>query len=64
MLLHFPGNHGEGERTRISYIGMQGDHTHAKREAVHAKYEVIPNANDSAQVRGENTLSNASKPGL
>ena len=63
LLLHFPGNHGGGERTRVSYIGLQGEHTHAKRQAVHARYEVIPNASDSAEVRGHNTLSNSSRPG-
>ena len=27
--------------TSIGYIGLQGDHTHGKREAVHATYEVL-----------------------
>eukprot|EP00928_Gymnodinium_smaydae_P006645 TRINITY_DN12365_c0_g1_i1.p2 TRINITY_DN12365_c0_g1~~TRINITY_DN12365_c0_g1_i1.p2 ORF type:complete len:210 (-),score=46.94 TRINITY_DN12365_c0_g1_i1:55-684(-) len=49
LLLYFHGNRGDVEQTRISYIGLQGEHTHAKREAVEAKYELIPNAEDKAE---------------
>eukprot|EP00932_Pfiesteria_piscicida_P005685 SRR837773.1560.p2 GENE.SRR837773.1560~~SRR837773.1560.p2 ORF type:complete len:149 (+),score=47.71 SRR837773.1560:135-581(+) len=48
VLMHFPGNHGGAERTRVSYIGLQGEHSHSKRQAVDAKYELIPNADDTA----------------
>mmetsp|Transcript_11035 Transcript_11035/g.23955 ORF Transcript_11035/g.23955 Transcript_11035/m.23955 type:complete len:213 (-) Transcript_11035:26-664(-) len=51
LLLHFPQNHGDAERTRISYIGLQGEHSHAKRQAVDAKYELVPNAEDSAEAQ-------------
>ena len=37
----FPANHGEGDETGVAYIGMQGDHTHGKREVVHADYELL-----------------------
>ena len=37
LALFFPSNHGEKEQTKISYIGMQGDHTHSQRMAVHAE---------------------------
>eukprot|EP00438_Fugacium_kawagutii_P028012 Skav236483 [mRNA] locus=scaffold1440:204201:204827:+ [translate_table: standard] len=43
LLLHFPGNHGGLDHTSVSYIGLQGPHSHAKREAVEAKYELVPN---------------------
>eukprot|EP00428_Durinskia_dybowskii_P029128 CAMPEP_0170236852 /NCGR_PEP_ID=MMETSP0116_2-20130129/18175_1 /TAXON_ID=400756 /ORGANISM="Durinskia baltica, Strain CSIRO CS-38" /LENGTH=210 /DNA_ID=CAMNT_0010487653 /DNA_START=1 /DNA_END=633 /DNA_ORIENTATION=- len=51
LLLHFPGNHGGVERTRVSYIGLQGEHSHAKRQAVDAKYELVPNAEDSKEAQ-------------
>jgi len=41
LLLHFPGNHGGAKRTRVSYVGLQGDHSHAKRQAVEATYELL-----------------------
>merc|ERR1712228_207227 len=48
LLLHFLENHSGGEldQTRVSYVGLQGEHTHAKRQAVDAKYELVPNADD------------------
>jgi len=48
LLLHFTENHSAGEldQTRVSYVGLQGEHTHAKRQAVEAKYELVPNAED------------------
>lgn len=47
LLLHFPGNHGGLPQTRVSYIGLQGEHSHAKRQAVDAKYEAVPNKDDA-----------------
>jgi hypothetical protein len=38
----FKTNHGD-DNTSIRYIGMQGEHTHHRREAVHADYEVLCN---------------------
>ena len=37
----FPANHGEGDETGVAYIGMQGDHSHDRREAVDATYELV-----------------------
>ena len=45
----FPSNHGGGDVTTLSYIGMQGEHTHYRREAVHADYEVLCNGQDIVQ---------------
>jgi hypothetical protein len=36
----FNANHGDVSETKIQYIGMQGDHTHDKRKAVNAVYEL------------------------
>ena len=41
LAFFFPGNHGEGDETSLQYIGMQGDHSHDKREAVNATYELL-----------------------
>ena len=41
MVFYFTGNHGDEESTGIQYIGMQGDHTHDRRAAVHTSYELI-----------------------
>jgi hypothetical protein len=43
---YFPSNHGGEEITTIKYIGMQGEHTHYRREAVNAVYEVLCNGQD------------------
>merc|ERR1719203_656576 len=51
LLFHFPGNHGGLEQTRVSYIGLQGEHSHSKRQAVDAKYELVPNAEDTAEAQ-------------
>lgn len=40
--LHFPGNVGGGDVTRIDFVGIKGSHTPAKREAVVAVYEARP----------------------
>ncbi|KAJ8609876.1 hypothetical protein CTAYLR_007501 [Chrysophaeum taylorii] len=37
----FDANHGSVDETIVQYIGMQGDHTHDKRQAVQAKYELL-----------------------
>ena len=41
LTLYFPSNFGGHEQTRIQYIGLQGDHTHHKREAVDTEYELL-----------------------
>ncbi len=50
LALFFPGNHGNDEDdfpvTKIKYIGLQGDHTHGQRAAVHTEYELIAMPDD------------------
>lgn len=52
LVLYFPANHGESETTIIKYIGMQGEHTHYRREAVNTVYEVLCNGQDICQPEG------------
>lgn len=52
IAFYFPSNHGGGDITLIRYIGMQGEHTHYRREAVNAVYEVLCNGQD-VQTEGE-----------
>ena len=40
VALFFDANQGGVEETVIQYIGLQGDHTHDKRQAVDAVYEL------------------------
>jgi hypothetical protein len=49
LTMFFPANHGEEDVTAIKYIGMQGEHTHYRREAVDAVYEVLCNGQDIEQ---------------
>lgn len=49
VAFYFPANHGDEETTAIQYIGMQGEHTHYRREAVDATYEVLCNGQDIHQ---------------
>lgn len=39
--LHFPSNHG-ADRTTITFIGLRGEFSERRREAVEAVYEVKP----------------------
>jgi hypothetical protein len=48
LVFFFPANFGS-ERTIIKYIGMQGEHTHYRREAVDTVYEVLCNGQDIVQ---------------
>lgn len=41
LALYFPSNHGDEDATSIKYIGLQGEHTHFRREAVDTIYEVL-----------------------
>merc|ERR1712187_1019474 len=41
LALYFPANHGGSPSTLLRYIGLQGEHTHHKREAVLTKYEKL-----------------------
>jgi hypothetical protein len=41
IAFYFTGNHGDEEQTGVQYIGMQGEHTHGQRRAVHTSYELI-----------------------
>ena len=49
LTLYFNRNHGDEDRTAISYIGLQGEHTHYRREAVNTTYEVLCNGQDIHQ---------------
>eukprot|EP01040_Poterioochromonas_malhamensis_P004993 gene4993-5354_t len=49
VAFYFPQNHGEQDTTIIKYIGMQGEHTHYRREAVDTVYEVLCNGQDIIQ---------------
>jgi hypothetical protein len=49
LVLYFPQNFGEVDQTRIQYIGLQGEHTHYRREAVDTVYEVLCNGQDIIQ---------------
>lgn len=49
IAFYFPSNHGELDVTSIQYIGLQGEHTHYRREAVNTTYEVLCNGQDIAQ---------------
>mmetsp|Transcript_24975 Transcript_24975/g.25189 ORF Transcript_24975/g.25189 Transcript_24975/m.25189 type:complete len:212 (-) Transcript_24975:81-716(-) len=46
---YFPSNHGDIETTSIRYIGMQGEHTHYRREAVNTNYELLCTHQDITQ---------------
>lgn len=51
LSLYFPTNFGHAS-TVLRYIGMQGDHTHYRREPVHTTYEVLCNGQDIIQPEG------------
>uniref|UniRef100_A0A7S2WJK3 PITH domain-containing protein n=1 Tax=Rhizochromulina marina TaxID=1034831 RepID=A0A7S2WJK3_9STRA len=40
VTLYISANHGSVDQTAVQYIGMQGDHTHDRRAAVDAMYEL------------------------
>jgi hypothetical protein len=48
LTFYISENHG-GDATIVQYIGMQGEHTHYRREAVDAEYEVLCNGQDIEQ---------------
>mmetsp|Transcript_21237 Transcript_21237/g.63385 ORF Transcript_21237/g.63385 Transcript_21237/m.63385 type:complete len:207 (+) Transcript_21237:180-800(+) len=41
LAFFFDANHGEVDETAIQYLGLQGDHSHDRREAVNATYELM-----------------------
>jgi hypothetical protein len=43
IAFYFPANYGDSATTVLRYIGMQGDHTHYRREAVDAVNEIPVN---------------------
>lgn len=49
VAFYFPSNHGQVDTTMIKYIGLQGEHTHYRREAVDTVYEVLCNGQDICQ---------------
>jgi hypothetical protein len=56
LAFFFPSNHGESEVTAIQYIGMQGEHTHFRREAVNAVYEVLCTGEETVHGTTESRL--------
>uniref|UniRef100_A0A7S2DSZ5 PITH domain-containing protein n=1 Tax=Octactis speculum TaxID=3111310 RepID=A0A7S2DSZ5_9STRA len=47
------GNCGDIDETWLQYVGLQGDHTHDRREAVNATYEAMGQLADHPSVPGE-----------
>jgi hypothetical protein len=41
LALYFPANHGDTPSTLLRYVGLQGEHTHHQRVAVHTEYETL-----------------------
>jgi len=41
LALYFPANRGGSPSTLLRYVGLQGEHTHYRREAVHTEYELL-----------------------
>ena len=56
LVFYFPANYGS-DHTMIQYIGMQGEHTHYRREAVNATYELISSDQDVKQGNEEETAA-------
>ena len=52
LTFYFPSNHGSHATTVVKYIGMQGEHTHYRREAVDTVYEALCNGQDIVQPEG------------
>ena len=59
LVLYFPQNFGEIDQTRIQYIGLQGEHTHYRREAVDTVYEVLCNGQDITQPESDHNHSHS-----
>ena len=47
LAFYFPTNHGGSSSTSIQYIGMQGEHTHYRRQTVDAVYELLCTGNET-----------------
>ncbi len=47
LAFYFPSNHGGSSSTSIQYIGMQGEHTHYRRQPVDAVYELLCTGNET-----------------
>lgn len=54
LALYFTGNYGDTTTTAIQYIGLQGDHSHYRREPVHTTYEVLCNGQDVEHTESTN----------
>jgi hypothetical protein len=62
LTFYFCENHGDAS-TIVQYIGMQGEHTHYRREAVDAEYEVLCNGQDITQPEDSKTAAGLNKDG-
>jgi len=60
LTFYFPSNHSDSDITMIRYIGMQGEHTHYRREAVDTVYEVLCNGQDIIQPEDSNNTFSSS----
>ena len=49
LTFYFSENHG-GDATIVQYIGMQGEHTHYRREAVDASMRCFATARTSSSL--------------
>ncbi|CAE7919526.1 PITH domain-containing protein [Symbiodinium microadriaticum] len=52
LALYFPSNHGGLPKTLLRYVGLQGEHTHYKVEAVHAEYELLCQPGEHGHMHG------------
>lgn len=57
LVLLIDANCGDLDETRLAYIGLQGDHTHDRREAVHADYELMCQHADHPSVPDKHAAS-------
>lgn len=57
LVFYFTSNHGGASSTSVRYIGLQGEHTHYRREAVNTTYEVLCNGQDIEQHEGLRSLA-------
>lgn len=55
LAFFFPSNYG-ADATAIQYIGMQGEHTHFRREAVNTVYEVLCTGDETIHGESESYL--------
>ena len=60
LALYFPANCGDTPSTLLRYVGLQGDHTHHKQQAVHAEYELLCQPGDECPMDDVHSPSHGS----